>query len=218
VASHRPMARSSASGSTQASTRHTVASPGSRQAPVNGSRRTPARPVRTGSRQRSTRRSRPGTWRWLAPRPLPRPELRPACADGRIAFWAIWRGGRVDCGTGWVAARRPRPARSAAAGMGMTGSQTRRSGLVMGFDTHMIAGHTEISTNPDSSRSIQAELRGPYLPPRDRRSPVPVCLLMASGPGPGGNPGPPALGASTAYWRDRRFTNCRCRTPESRLI
>jgi hypothetical protein len=55
--------------------------------------------------------------------------------------WSSWfLGGRVGCGTGWVAARRPRPARWAAAGMGDDGRQTRRSGLIMGFDTHMIAG------------------------------------------------------------------------------
>ena len=54
---------------------------------------TPARPVRTGTHPRSIRRSRPGTWRWLAPRRLRRPRTptsvcrRPRCCLGR-SRWA----------------------------------------------------------------------------------------------------------------------------------
>ena len=112
AASQAPMARSRASASMRASTRRTVASPGGRQAPVRGSRRTP---------------SAASTWQGasLAHSPIAARELAPATTAAtatastapsvcrrprRCRGSGSGRGSRAGHGTARVPARRARPA------------------------------------------------------------------------------------------------------------
>jgi hypothetical protein len=90
---------------------------------------------------RSTRQSRPATWRRPAPRRPRRRARRPADAGGRGGGVGrrVGRGSRAGCGTARWSARRARP-HERRQGWEMMRRQARRSGLVMGFDTHMIAG------------------------------------------------------------------------------
>ena len=149
AASHAPMARSSASASIRVSTRRTVASPGGRQTPRSGSRRTP---------------SAASTWSGasLAHSPIAASDLAPvstaatatastvvsACRRPRrwcgSASWARSSSRLRDCSGASVAGA----GSCWAAGMGddERAATVVRSGLVMGFDTHMIAGSRACST------------------------------------------------------------------------
>jgi hypothetical protein len=186
-ASHAPTSWSRVSGSTRASTRRTVASAGgfTRRSADAGAPR--ARPAPARARQLPTRRSRPGTWRRPAPRRPPRPAPCQARAVGRGAVVGrrAGRGARAGYGTGRVPARRARPVAGQPQLWGMMKGQARRSGLVMGFDTQMIAGAVPALGPARPTQSNITNRSNPHydetLPPPPSRTAESPVLRAAAG-------------------------------------
>jgi hypothetical protein len=132
-----------------------------------------ARPGPGRAHQRPTHRSRPAIWLRRTRRRPRRPAPQPGCAVGRVGGVGrrAGRGGRADYGTGRVPAWRARPADEQQRRWGMIKGQARWSGLVMGFDNHMIAGDRACPTfNPADSLDLYqpgkpALCRGPGAGP-----------------------------------------------------